>query len=118
MEYLLFASVVLLIACCLAALILTPPIEISDRHSASAGSGPGVRRAGHPRPATATRTRGGCPATSGRTTDLSPPVALSARERYSAPPRRSPASDDIPPYSPEELRNLLQRRPPSVFQER
>jgi hypothetical protein len=118
MEYLLLASVTLLMACCLAALILTPPIEIRDRRAAPAGVGPDVRRAGHPRPATATRARDGCPAASSRAPDVSPSVAPSAHERYLTVPRGSSAGDDIQPYSPEELRNLLQRRPPTVFQQR
>jgi hypothetical protein len=118
MEYLLLASVALLIACCLAALILTPPIEIRDRDTAPDGVGSGVRRADHPRPVAATQSRGGFPEAFNPAPDRSPSIARSVRERCSTVLPGSSAVDEIVPYSPDELRTLLQRRPPTVPHQR
>lgn len=115
MEYLLVASVTLLIGCCVAALVLEPPVQLDNRSSAHHKRGPVVRRIGHPR-----RSRGGrtgmapslppsapiCP-----TTVLSPPAVSASREFVPVDCHAEPALDDAPPYSPQELRNLLDRRP-------
>ncbi len=112
MEYLLLACVTLLIGCCVAALVLEPPAKIGERSSTGGTKGPGARRSGHPG-----RPRNGNadtapPAAVTPATDVAPSVVTARRD---APPTdlRGAVPDDAPPYSPQELRSLLDRRAPA-----
>ena len=115
MEYLLVASATLLIGCCVAALVLEPPVQLDSRSSADPKRGPVVRRIGHPRRSRRERTGMApslppsapmCPAKV-----LSPPAVSASRELIPVDCHAEQALDDAPPYSPQELRNLLDRRP-------
>lgn len=114
MEYLLLAGVTLLIGCCVVALLLEPPARIGERSSTEAKKTPGARRSGQSkrsrrgRADTMTAVQSPVPVSSGP--DRAPP-ALSVRcQTIPVESRGRAARGDAPPYSPQELRNLLDRR--------
>src|SRR5512137_2829926 len=117
MEYLLLAGVTLLIGCCVVALVLEPPARIDQRFSADPHKGSRVRRSEQSR-----RSRRGrmtmtpsvpspAPVSPGPERFL--PVRSAGREAIPLRCHGDSAMDDAPPYSPQELRNLLERRPPA-----
>jgi hypothetical protein len=113
-EYLLLACVTLLIGCCVVALVLEPPARIGERTPTDVRKGPGARRSGPPgrsRHEKADAVPSAGPANPG--SDCVP-SALSARCE-ALPTDRSVGvvRDNPPPYSPQELRNLLDRRAPA-----
>ena len=117
MEYLLVASATLLIGCCVAVLVLEPPVQLDNRSSADPKRGPVVRRIGHPRRSRRGRTTitpsvpSAAPVRSGP--ERLPPALSARREAIPLDCHGDLAMDDAPPYSPQELRNLLERRPPA-----
>jgi hypothetical protein len=119
MEYPLLVGVILFIGCCVAALILEPPTRIGQGSPADRQGGSRARRADMAR-----RSRYGraavisplpSPASfaapvSSSPEDLSPTVSAQ-HEAVPLEDRGVSAKDDALPYSPQELRNLLERRP-------
>jgi hypothetical protein len=85
MEYLLLASIALLIGACVAALLLEPPVQIRERVSA--------RHATRPRP------------------DRLSPAMWAGQDSTPGECRDDSDGDDAPPYSPQELRKFLQQHP-------
>jgi hypothetical protein len=116
MEYLLLAGVTLLIGCCVVALLLEPPARIGERSSTEVEKKPGARRSGQSRRSrrgkadTITAVRPPVPVSPGP--NRAPAALFAQRETSAADPRGRSARDDAPPYSPQELRNLLDRRSP------
>jgi len=118
MEYLLLAGMTLLIGCCVVALLLEPPARIGECSSTEVAKTPGVRRSGQsrrPRRGKAdTITAAQSPMPAGPGPDRAP-SALSVRcETIPLESRGRSARDAAPPYSPQELRNLLDRRSPAT----
>jgi hypothetical protein len=118
MEYLLLAGVTLLIGCCVVALVLEPPAHIVERSSTAIKTGPGARPSGQSRRsrrgrmATGTAVQSPVPPRPGP--DRAPAARSAQRETRAADSRGRSARDDAPPYSPQELRNLLDRRSPAT----
>jgi len=115
MEYLLLASVTLLIGCCVVALVLEPPAQIGS--SADPQKGPGARRTDQSRRSRRGRTAM-TPSVPSRALDSTgperlPPAVSTRREAIPLVSQGDSAVDEAPPYSPQELRNLLERRPPA-----
>ena len=118
MEYLLLGGVTLLICCCVAALVLEPPARIGQRSSTDPQKNPGARRTDQPR-----RSRRGRKAVTPPVPSpvpvspglerLPPAVSASRQAIPSDGHDNSSAVSDDSPYSPQELRNLLERRPPA-----
>ena len=117
MEYLLLGSVTLLICCCVAALVLEPPDRIGQRSSTDPQKNPGARRTDQPR-----RFRRGrkavtppvpSPAPISPGPEHLPPAVSASREAIPSDGQGNSTVGDSPPYSPQELRNLLERRPPA-----
>ena len=117
MEYLLLASAALLICCCVAALVLEPPARIGQRSSTDPQKNPGARRTHQPRRSRRGRTAMTpsvpSPAPVGPGPARLPPVMSARREAMPSDCHGDSAVDDASPYSPQELRNLLERRPPA-----
>ena len=117
MEYLLLAGVTLLIGCCVVALVLEPPTRIGQRSSAGPQTGSWVRRTDQSRRSRRGRTTitpsgpSAAPVSSGP--ERLPPALSARREAIPLDCHGDSAMDDAPPYSPQELRNLLERRPPA-----
>lgn len=117
MEYLLFASVTLLIACCVVALVLEPPAKIGERSSADRRKGSGARRSGQPGrsrhesakavPAVPSPGPVG-PGPNGVSSELD-----TRGEALPADRCGRAVLEGAPPYSPQELRNLLDRHSPA-----
>jgi hypothetical protein len=117
MEYLLLGSVTLLICCCVAALVLEPPARIGQRSSTDPQKNPGARCTDRPR-----RSRRGpkavtppvpSPAPVSPGPERLPPAVSASREAVPSDGHGDSATADGAPYSPQELRNLLERRPPA-----
>jgi hypothetical protein len=117
MENLLLASVTLLLCCCAAALILEPPARIGQRSSTDPQKNPGARSADQPRRSgrgrKAVTPRVPSPAPVSPRLERLPPAVSGPREAIPSDGHRDAAAADVPPYSPQELRNLLERRPPA-----
>jgi len=118
MEYLLLAGVTLLIGCCVVALVLEPPAHIVERSSTDIKTGTGARPSGRSRRSrrgrvdTGTAAQFPVPVSPGP--DRAPSALFAQRETRAADSRGRSARDDAPPYSPQELRNLLDRRAPAT----
>ncbi|MBP1779533.1 MAG: hypothetical protein H6Q86_5544 [candidate division NC10 bacterium] len=117
MEYLLLGGVTLLICGGVAALVLQPPARIGRRSSTDSRKNPGARRTDRPR-----RSRRGrkavtppvpSPAPVSPGLERLPPAVSASRQAIPSDGHDNSAVSDDSPYSPQELRNLLERRPPA-----
>ncbi len=113
MEYVVIGGVVFLIGSCFAAIVLMPPIRIRRPVSGGAGAGPGAGFPPHTRRPRRRQARipprlsSVAPVTP--EPDLSPPPFVSGRKSVPAAFCGDSAACDAAPYSPQELRNLLQK---------
>ncbi len=118
MEFLLLASVTLLIGCAVAALALERPTWIGERTAADPKPGPAARRtAGYRRPRsrrTAMSPSAPPPAPPALGSPSSLPTASGRHEAIPLNRHAESAAGDATPYSPQELRNLLERHPPAA----
>lgn len=117
MDYLLLGGVTLLIGCGVVALLLERPAQLDERAAADPENGPAARRMGRSR-----RPRcgqGDTPPSAHRHASLGPGSTLlspAVPDRHKVIPlgcRDESPVDAAPPYSPQELRDLLERRPPA-----
>jgi hypothetical protein len=117
MEYLLLVSVTLLLGCGVVALVLERPAQLDERAAAGPENGPAARRvgrSGRPRCGQADTTPSAQRHASLRpgSTLLSPAVP----DRHKVIPLDCRGESPVgaaPPYSPQELRDLLEQRPPA-----
>jgi len=120
-HILIIAGLELVLLGCLVVLVLKRPAPIREPGSASPGSRPGAGLTAHPR--RSRRGRAGLSPPLPSTApfrpgpDLSPPTVLAWRESFPGDGHVDPAWEEAPPYSPLELRQLLEQRPPDVPRE-
>jgi hypothetical protein len=118
MEYLLLAGVTLLIGCCAVALVLEPPAHIGERSSTEVERKPGARPSGQSRRSrrgkadTITAMHSPAPVSPGP--DRAPSALSVQCKTIPVDSRGCSAKGETPPYSPQELRNLLDRRSPAT----
>jgi hypothetical protein len=121
MGYVLIASVTLLMGSCLAVVVLKRPVQIGQPFSAGTGNRPVAGLTAHlrrsrrgracvspPLPSTAPLNPG---------PDLTSPALFAGRESVPVECHVNSALGEAPPYSPLELRHLLQQRPPDFPRE-
>ncbi len=117
MEFLLLASVTLLIGCGVAALALERPTRIGERAAAGPKTGSAAGRTARSRPPLGRRTGMRPSAAPSAPLGRAPSMSPNASGRHEARPltcRGESAAEDTPPYSPQELRNLLERHLPAA----
>lgn len=118
MEFLLLGSLTLLICCCVAALVLEPPARIGQRSSTDPQTNRRARRSDQFRPSRdgrkAVTPPVPAPSPVSPGPERLPPAVSLSRDAIPSDGHGGSAAADGSPYSPQELRILLDRPHPPL----